>query len=71
MRLQKEECDSIYLDAIEANFSHEMNTPLNSILSNSNIILDSLSQVNVNSSQRSKKHYLECIEFMKNNQKLQ
>ena len=68
---QKEECNSIYMDAIEANFSHEMNTPLNSILSNCEIILDQLSQLNVDSSKRSKKHYLESIEFMKNNQKLQ
>jgi hypothetical protein len=35
----------MYLDAIEANYSHEQMTPLNSILSNSKIIYKRFSEI--------------------------
>jgi len=35
----------MYLDAIEANYSHEQMTPLNSILSNSKIIYKRISEI--------------------------
>lgn len=35
----------MYLDAIEANYSHEQMTPLNSILSNSKIIYKRISEL--------------------------
>jgi len=34
---QQRECDKMYLEAIELNYSHEQMTPLNSIIANSNI----------------------------------
>lgn len=39
---QQKLCDQMYQDAIEANFSHEQMTPLNSILSNSKIVYHTL-----------------------------
>ncbi len=38
LKYQQRLSDRMYLDAIEANYSHEQMTPLNSILSNSKII---------------------------------
>ena len=37
LKYQQRLSDRMYLDAIEANYSHEKMTPLNSILSNSKI----------------------------------
>ena len=34
--------DALYLDAIEANYSHESMTPLNSIIANSRIVMKRL-----------------------------
>ena len=47
LSMQRQASDEIYQGAVEANFSHEMNTPLNSILSNCQIILDELIPLNV------------------------
>lgn len=45
VRLQKEYTDNLYLDAIEANYSHEMFTPLNSIMTNCQIVLKKLQEL--------------------------
>ena len=38
INFQKNQSDNMYLDAIEANYSHEQMTPLNCIIAQSNII---------------------------------
>ena len=38
LRNQQKLSDKMYLDAIEANYSHEQMTPLNGILANSKIV---------------------------------
>ena len=45
LKSQQRLSDEIYQEAIEANYSHEQMTPLNSILGNSGIILDDLRKV--------------------------
>lgn len=60
----------MYQDAIEANYSHEMNTPLNSILSNCSIILNKIKKLDVDNCPNHKKHYIEMIKFNKANQKM-
>jgi signal transduction histidine kinase len=37
--------DQLYRNAIQANFSHEFSTPLNSIISNAQVIIDELSDL--------------------------
>lgn len=37
--------DGLYLDAIEANYSHESMTPLNSIIANSRIVMKRLAKL--------------------------
>ena len=40
LKQQQKKCDEMYQEAIEANYSHEQMTPLNSILGNSGVILE-------------------------------
>lgn len=40
--------DALYLDAIEANYSHESMTPLNSIIANSRIVMKRLTKLILN-----------------------
>ena len=42
LKQQQKKSDEMYQEAIEANYSHEQMTPLNSILGNSGIILEDL-----------------------------
>lgn len=45
LKQQQKLCDQIYQEAIEANYSHEQMTPLNSILGNSRILLEDYHQL--------------------------
>ena len=40
LKQQQKKSDEMYQEAIEANYSHEQMTPLNSILGNSGIVLE-------------------------------
>ena len=55
LKQQQKKCDEIYQEAIEANYSHEQMTPLNSILGNTEIILDDFKKLVAGSDGVSKK----------------
>ena len=65
VRLQKEYTDSLYLDAIEANYSHEMFTPLNSIMTNCQIVLKKLQELSVKNEGASNRNYANMMKFSK------
>ena len=48
IRLQQVKSDKLYRNAIQANYCHENNTPLNNILNNSKILLKLLENLSKN-----------------------
>ena len=45
LKAQQKICDELYQEAIEANYSHEQMTPLNSILGNSTVLIDEFQKI--------------------------
>ena len=55
LKLQLRLCDDMYQEAIEANYTHEQMTALNSILGNIKIVLDDFKTI-IRGFQGSKRH---------------
>ena len=65
VQLQQIKSDKLYKNAIQANFSHEYLTPLNSILSNSRILLQELKKIE-EFKRNNEENYTSLLWMMKN-----